>query len=136
MSYWLVKSDPDSYSWEHFSQDATTIWEGVRNYQARNNLDLMKLGEYVLFYHSQTDKSIVGLAKIIRESFQDPSTADGRWRAVELELVRKFNNFINLEQMKADIILSNIGLIKQSRLSVSAVTKEEFDEILKMSKKG
>ncbi len=134
MAYWLVKSDPETYSWQDFVKDGETIWDGVRNYQARNNLQAMKIGEEVLFYHSQTDKAIVGYAIISQEAFQDPTTEDNRWFAIKLKAGHLFNQFVTLEQMKNDTILSNIGLIKQSRLSVMPISDEEYMRIIELSK--
>ena len=134
MAFWLVKSDPDTYSWDNLAKDKETDWDGVRNYQARNNLQAMKKGEEVLFYHSQTDKAIVGISIVAKEYFQDSTTDDNRWVAIRLKIGKKFKNPVTLEQMKKDPILSNIGLIKQSRLSVMQVTDVEFMRIVELSK--
>ncbi|HRP02567.1 MAG TPA: EVE domain-containing protein [Candidatus Kapabacteria bacterium] len=132
MAYWLVKSDPDAYSWENFKKDKETVWDGVRNYQARNNLRAMSLGDEVLFYHSQTEKSVIGLAIVSKESFQDPKTDDKRWLAVNLKVAYKFKNPVSLAQIKNNPTLQNIALIKQSRLSVMLLTSEEFITIVGM----
>lgn len=133
MNYWLVKSEPFKYSWDDFVKDGSTFWNGVRNYQARNNLRAMKLGDWVLFYHSNEGKEIIGYAEVIKESYQDPTTDDKNWVVVDLKPVIKFNNTINLETLKQDAILQNMALVKQSRLSVCPVTKDEFDRVLLLS---
>ncbi len=133
MNYWLVKTDPETYSWEDLIKDKSTDWDGVRNYQARNNLKLMKKNDLVLFYHSQSSKDIKGIAKVINEHYQDPTTNDERWVAVKLAPVKSFNKPITLEQIKSEPKLQNIALIKQSRLSVMPLTKNEYDLICKMA---
>lgn len=132
MNYWLVKQEPEKYSFDDLLKDKKTVWDGVRNYQARNNLRGMKKGDQVLFYHSVTDKAVVGLAQVSKENFPDPN--DEKWLAVELKPVEKFSNPITLEQIKNEKSLENIALIKQSRLSVMPLTKKEFEKILKLSK--
>lgn len=132
MAYWLVKSDPDAYSWNDFEKDKETIWDGVRNYQARNNLKSMNKGDKVLFYHSQSDRAVVGVAKVSQEYFQDPTTKDDSWVAVKLKLLYKLNSPVTLSQIKSEPILSEISLIKQSRLSVMLLTAEEYLKILAM----
>ena len=134
MNYWLVKTDPDTYSWETFLKDKSTPWDGVRNYQARNNLKLMKNNDKVLFYHSQSSKDVKGIAKVTKTYFQDPTTKDDRWVAVQLDPVKSFKNPVTLSQIKSDKKLSDIALIKQSRLSVMPLTKEEYDTICELSK--
>ncbi len=131
--YWLVKSDPESYSWSDLLKDKSTNWDGVRNYQARNNLRAMKKGAQVLFYHSQTDKAVMGLAKVSEESFSDQTTNDERWLAVKLDVKNTFKKPVTLELIKSNKKLTNIALIKQSRLSVMPVTKDDFDEILRLA---
>ncbi len=133
MKYWLVKSDPEKYSWDDFERDNSTIWDGVRNYQARNNLNEMEMYDLVLVYHSQTSKDIVGIAKVSKPAFQDPTSEDPRWLSVELTVVKKLDKTIKLSQMKEDELLKNISLIKQSRLSVMPLSKEEFDRIIDLS---
>ncbi|HMS41677.1 MAG TPA: EVE domain-containing protein [Pyrinomonadaceae bacterium] len=132
MKYWLVKQEPESYSFDDFLKDGKTDWTGVRNYQARNNLREMKTGDKVLFYHSVSEKSIVGLAEVSREGFPDPT--DEKWIAVEIKPLEKFTKVVSLEQIKAEKSLEYIALIKQSRLSVMPLTKKEFETILKITK--
>lgn len=134
MKYWLLKSDPETYSWENLIEDKKTDWTGVRNYQARNNLKDMKLGDLALFYHSQKEKAIVGIAQIVKEYYQDPTTDDTHWVAVDIAPVETFKKPVTLAQIKEDPQLKNIGLLKQSRLSVIPVTNEEYNEIIKLSK--
>jgi len=133
MTYWLVKTDPDTYSIENLINDKKTIWDGVRNYQARNFLKLMNNGDLVLIYHSGEDKAIVGLAKVSKEFFQDPTTDDNNWVAVELTFKEKFSKFLTLEEIKKIAELKNIALLKQSRLSVMPITKDEFDTIINLT---
>lgn len=130
--YWMVKQEPDKYSWDDFVAEGQTDWTGVRNYQARNNLREMKKGDKVLFYHSNIGKEVVGVAKVTKTAFQDPTTEDDRWVAVELTPVKKLKKPVGLADMKANLALANLGLIKQSQLSVIAVTRDEFEEILSM----
>jgi predicted RNA-binding protein with PUA-like domain len=132
MQYWLVKSDPETYSWNDFLKDKTTPWDGVRNYQARNNLKEMKKGDRVLFYHSIIGKAVFGIAKVTLEAFQDPTTDDERWVAVQLAPVKTLRKSITLEQIKDEKKLTEISLIKQSRLSVMPLTKEEYDTVLSL----
>ncbi len=132
MNYWLVKQEPEKYSFDDLLKDKKTVWDGVRNYQARNNLRDMKTGDQVLFYHSVSEKSVVGLAEISKENFADPS--DEKWLAVEIKPVEKFAKPVTLDEIKAEKTLENIALIKQSRLSVMPLTKKEFEKILKLSK--
>ncbi|MBP6302335.1 MAG: EVE domain-containing protein [Bacteroidia bacterium] len=135
MNYWLVKSEPFKYSWEQFVKDKKTFWDGVRNYQARNNLRGMKKGDLVLWYHSNEGKEIVGIAKVAKEHYQDPTTEDPNWSVVDLAPFKKLKNPVTLEQIKADKRLQNIGLVKQGRLSVMSMTAEEFDMILELSER-
>ncbi len=131
MNYWLVKSEPSTYSWEDLQKDKKTTWDGVRNYQARNNLKDMKKGDLLLFYHSNEDKAIVGIAKVAKEQFPDPKDKD--WIAVEISPERKLKTPVTLAQAKADKHLSNMVLVKSSRLSVQPVKREEFDWIISLS---
>lgn len=133
MNYWLVKSEPFKYSWEQFLKDKKTIWDGVRNYQARNNLKAMKKGDLVLWYHSNEGKEIVGIAKVVKEFYQDPTTTDTNWVVVELSPFKALKKTVTLEQIKADKNLQEIGLIKQGRLSVMPLKATEFDHILSLS---
>ena len=130
MKYWLVKSEPFKYSWEMFLKNGSTYWDGVRNYQARNNLKNMKKDDLVLFYHSNEGLEVVGIAKVIKESYQDPTTNDQRWVVVDLEPVETLKKPVPLDEIKKDKRLKNIALVKQSRLSVLLLTKEEFDVIV------
>jgi predicted RNA-binding protein with PUA-like domain len=131
MNYWLVKQEPESYSFDDLIKDGKTDWTGVRNYQARNNLRAMKTGDKVLFYHSVSEKAVVGLAEVSGEEFPDPT--DEKWIAIEIKAVEKFAKPVSLEQIKTEKLLENIALIKQSRLSVMSLTKKEFETILKMN---
>lgn len=133
MNYWLVKSEPFKYSWEQFEKDKKTFWDGVRNYQARNNLKAMKKGDLVLWYHSNEGKEVVGIAKVVKEFYQDPTTTDPNWVVVDLAPFKKLKNTVTLEQIKTDKRLQNIALVKQGRLSVSPLKAEEFDTILALS---
>jgi predicted RNA-binding protein with PUA-like domain len=130
MNYWLVKSEPFKYSWEQFLKDGWTYWDGVRNFQARNNLNNMKKGDLVLFYHSNEGLEVVGIARVTKEFYQDPTTSDERWVVVDLEPVETLKKPVSLEEIKNDKRLKNIPLIRQSRLSVMPLTKEEFDIIV------
>jgi len=132
MNHWLVKSEPFKYSWEKFNQDGRTFWDGVRNYQARNNLREMKEGDLVLFYHSNEGKNVVGIAKVVKEFYQDPTTEDANWVVVDLAPVESLKNPVSLEQIKAEESLKDISLIRQGRLSVMSLKAEEFDKILEM----
>lgn len=131
MNYWLVKQEPEAYSFDDLIKDGKTDWTGVRNFQARNNLRAMKLADKVLFYHSGSEKSVVGLAEVSREEFTDPT--DEKWIAVEIKPVEKFAHPISLEQIRAEEGLQNIALIRQGRLSVVPLTEGEFDLIIKLS---
>lgn len=132
MKHWLVKSEPFKYSWEKFNEDKRTFWDGVRNYQARNNLKEMKEGDLVLFYHSNEGKNVVGIAKVVKEFYQDPTTEDTNWVVVDLSPVESLKNPVSLEQIKAEESLSDISLVRQGRLSVMPLKAEEFDKILEM----
>ncbi|TBO35933.1 EVE domain-containing protein [Pedobacter kyonggii] len=132
MNHWLVKSEPFKYSWEKFNQDGRTFWDGVRNYQARNNLKAMQEGDLVLFYHSNEGKNVVGIAKVVREFYQDPTTDDANWVVVDLSPVESLKNPVSLEQIKAEPSLVDISLVRQGRLSVMPLKAEEFDKILEM----
>ena len=130
MPYWLVKSEPDAYSWGDLVKDQRTSWTGVRNYQARNNLRAMKKEDLVLFYHSVSEKAIVGLASVETEAYPDKTSDDPRWLTVDLVPVRDFKNIVSLDMIKKDNRLENIALLKQSRLSVMPLRPEEFEVIL------
>lgn len=130
MNYWLVKSEPLKYSWEQFVKDKRTYWDGVRNYQARNNLNAMKHGDAVLFYHSNEGLAVVGIARVVKEAYQDPTTEDQRWVVVDLEPVEPLPQPVLLSEMKQEKRLQNMALIHQGRLSVMPLTKEEFEIIV------
>jgi predicted RNA-binding protein with PUA-like domain len=132
MQHWLVKSEPFKYSWEKFNKDGRTFWDGVRNYQARNNLKLMKEGDLVLFYHSNDGKEVVGIAKVVKEFYQDPTTQDPNWVVVDLSPVEALKKPVTLEVIKADEQLKDVGLVRQGRLSVMGLKREEFDRILEL----
>jgi predicted RNA-binding protein with PUA-like domain len=133
MNYWLVKQEPESYSWLDFVKDGKAAWTGVRNFAARLNLRAMKKGDQVFYYHSNTGKEIVGVARVTKEAYPDPTATEGDWSAVDLSPVKPLNKPVGLEVIKADKILKGMKLVKISRLSVSPVTKEEFDRILELS---
>jgi len=131
MNYWLMKTEPGTYSWDDLVKDKKTTWDGVRNFQARNNLKVMKKGDIVLFYHSGEDKAIIGTAKISKEFFPDPKDKD--WIAVEITIERKLKRPITLAEVKAEKQLSNMSLVRSSRLSVQPVRDEEMNLLLKLS---
>lgn len=131
-NYWLVKSEPGAYSWQQFIKDGRTPWDGVRNYQARNNLKAMKEGDYVLFYHSVTEKQVMGIARVVKEFYQDPTTDDDRWVVVDVVPERAFKKPVTLAEVKADERLENIALVKQARLSVMPLKQEEFDVLIEL----
>jgi predicted RNA-binding protein with PUA-like domain len=133
MNHWLIKSEPFKYSWEKFEKDGKAVWDGVRNYAARNNLRAMKKGDLAFFYHSNEGLEIVGIAKVVKEHFQDPTTDDPAWSAVEFAPFKKLKKPVSLSQIKADKQLQNMQIIKLSRLSVSAVKPEEFDRVLELA---
>lgn len=134
MNYWLVKSEPFKYSWDQFNKDGRAVWDGVRNFAARNNLRSMKIGDLVLFYHSNEGKDIVGIAKVVKESYQDPTTDDTNWVVVDIAPVESLKKPVSLEQIKAEPMLKDMQLVRLGRLSVSAVTQAEFDKVLQMSR--
>ena len=133
MSYWLVKSEPSVYGWDEFVKDKQTFWSGVRNYAARINLKAMKKGDEVLFYHSNEGMEIVGIAKITKEFYQDPTTEDTNWVAVDLKPVKKLKNTVTLSQIKADKRLQEMALVRLGRLSVQPVTEKEWKIIMELS---
>ncbi len=128
--YWLVKSEPSAYSWDDLVHEGEDLWDGVRNHQARNNLNSMKRGDLVLFYHSVDAREVVGIARVTREGYPDPTTDDPRWVAVDLEPVRSLHKPVTLGQIKNDPALENMALIRQSRLSVVPLSRPEFQHIL------
>jgi predicted RNA-binding protein with PUA-like domain len=133
MNYWLVKSEPEAYSWAQLVKDGKTAWTGVRNFTARLNLRAMKKGDLVFFYHSVTDKQIVGLARVVKEAYTDPTATEGDWSCVDLEPARPLKNPVTLEAIKAEKSLKEMKLLKQSRLSVSPLTPAEFARILELA---
>ncbi len=134
MQFWLVKQEPSKYNWQQFVEDRETYWDGVRNYQARNNLQAMKKGDRVLFYHSVVGKEIKGIARVTRESYPDPTTDDPAWVVVDLKPVKPMKVPVTLEQIKSHAKLREMALIKQSRLSVMPLTPAEFKIILELGK--
>ncbi len=134
-NYWLVKSEPFKYSWDQFVKDGSTYWDGVRNYQARNNLRAMKKGDLVLYYHSNEGMCVVGIARVIKEHYQDPTTDDDRWSVVDLKPVKALKRPVTLQEVKETKGLENIALVRQSRLSVQPLTENEFDVIVAMGSK-
>lgn len=133
MNYWLVKSEPEAYSWAQLVKDGKTAWTGVRNFQARINLRAMKKGDLVCFYHSVTDKQVVGLARVAKEAYPDPTATEGDWSCVDLEPVKPFKNPVSLEMVKADKALKEMKLVKQGRLSVTPLTPGEFARVLELA---
>ena len=133
MSYWLVKSEPSVYPWDQFVKDRKTTWDGVRNYAARINLRAMKKGDEVLFYHSNEGMEIVAIAKVVKEAYQDPTTTDDAWVAVDLAPVRKLKNAVPLERLKKDKRLANMDLVRLGRLSVQTVKPDEWKMIMGMA---
>ena len=132
MHYWLVKQEPAAYAWETFLRDKKTSWEGVRNFQARNNLRAMQRGDQVLFYASVTTKAVLGVAEVSREAFPDPTAEEGDWSTVELKAVRSLACPVTLEAIRSEKSLTQIALMRQSRLSVIPLTKAEYDTILRL----
>jgi|SRR6266850_1101234 len=134
--YWLVKQEPEAYSWETFLKEKRTAWTGVRNFQARNNLRSMARGDAVLFYHSVTDKRIVGIARVVKEAYPDPTADEGDWVAVDLAPVKSLKTPLSLEQLKEDKLLKQMRLVRQSRLSVTPVSEAEFERIMELADVG
>ena len=133
MANWLVKSEPFKYSWDQFVKDKKTFWDGVRNYGARNNLKSMKKGDEVFFYHSNEGVEIVGIAKVIKEYYQDPTTEEDAWVVVDLKPVKKLKNSVTLTQIKSDKRLANMDLVRLGRLSVQTVKEIEWHIILELA---
>tara|TARA_B100001769_G_C21744570_1_gene408226 strand:- start:39 stop:443 length:405 start_codon:yes stop_codon:yes gene_type:complete len=134
MKYWLLKSEPNTWSWEDQVKEGASMWDGVRNYQARNNLKEMKKNDLCFFYHSVKEKSIVGIVKVVREHYPDPTDKTGRFVVVDVKATVKLNKAVSLDQIKNLNSLKDIALIRQSRLSVMPLKKKEWEEILKLSK--
>lgn len=133
MAYWLVKSEPFKYSWDQFVNDGQTFWDGVRNYAARNNLRTMKKGDQVLFYHSNEGLEIVGIAKVVKEAYQDPTTDEDAWVVVDLKPVKKLKKPVSLKAVKADVRLEKMDLLRLGRLSVQTVKNEEWKVIMELA---
>lgn len=133
MAYWLVKSEPFKYSWEQFEKDGQTFWDGVRNYAARNNLKAMKKGDQVFWYHSNEGLEIVGIAKVVKEAYQDPTTDEEAWVAVDLKPFKKLKRPVGLAQIKAEKRLKDMALVRLGRLSVQPVTDEEWKVVMEMA---
>lgn len=132
-NYWLVKSEPNAYSWSDLVKEKKTSWTGVRNFTARNNLRSMRVGDEVLFYHSVSDKAVVGIAKVVRDAYPDPTAKEGDWSTVDLAPIKPLRHPVTLGQVKARRPLKNISLVRQSRLSVHSLTGAEFREILALA---
>ncbi len=135
INYWLIKSEPSNWSWENQVKEHVTMWDGVRNYQARNNLMKMKKKDLCFFYHSVTEKKIVGIVEVSKEYYPDPTDQTGKFVVTNVKTLKKLKKSVTLEQIKNNPKLSNIALIKQSRLSVMPLQKIEWDEIINISKK-
>jgi len=133
MAYWLIKSEPAKYSWDQFVKDKKTYWDGVRNYAARNNLRAMKKGDQLFYYHSNEGMEIVGIAEVVKEAYQDPTTDDVNWVVVDVKPVKKLKKPVSLTQIKEDKRLANMALVKLSRLSVQPVTTDEWMTVLELS---
>lgn len=133
-AHWLVKSEPFKYSWDQLVDDGRTYWDGVRNYEARNNLQAMKVGDLALYYHSNEGKEVVGVARIVGESYPDPTADDDAWVVVDLEPVQRVEEPVTLADIKAEPALAEMALVKRGRISVVPVTKTEFDRVLAMGK--
>ena len=132
--HWLVKSEPDVYSWQKFVTEKKAVWDGVRNFEARNNLRAMKKGDLVLFYHSNEGKEIVGIASVAKEAYADPTATEGDWSAVEITPKKALSQPVTLAQAKADKKLADFGLVRKSRISVVPASPEEFARILELGK--
>jgi predicted RNA-binding protein with PUA-like domain len=132
MNYWLVKSEPAKYAWETFEKEGRTFWNGVRNFQARNNLKAMREGDLVLYYHSNEGKAVVGIARVVKEAYPDPTTTENGWVVVDLVPQQRLAKPVSLQQIKADKRLQNIGLLRQTQLSVMPLKPEEFDLMVSM----
>jgi predicted RNA-binding protein with PUA-like domain len=135
MAYWLVKSEPSKYSWDQFVKDGRTFWDGVRNYAARNHLKAMKKGDEVFFYHSNEGMEIVGIAKVAKEAYQDPTTDEDAWVVVDIKPAKKLKTPVSLQQIKGDKRLQDMALLRLSRLSVQPVKDEEWKIVLELADK-
>ena len=135
VNYWLLKSEPSTWSWEDQTKAGVEMWDGVRNYQARNNLMKMKKKDLCFFYHSVSEKLIIGIVEVVKEHYPDPTDKTGRFVVTDVRIKRKLKRAVSLEEIKSTPKLSNMALIKQSRLSVMPLTKYEWETILKISEK-
>lgn len=135
MNYWLVKTEPETFSWETLEKEGTSMWEGVRNFQARNNIRKMKKGDTAFFYHSGKDPGIVGLVEIIKEHYPDPTAREGDWLTVEVKPIRKLKRYISLREVKEQPALKDMYLVRSPRLSVQPVTADEFAFVLELEEK-
>ena len=133
MKYWLLKSEPSAWSWDNQVKEGASMWDGVRNYQARNNLKEMKKNDLCFFYHSVTERSIVGIVKVVKEYYPDPTDKTNRFVVVDVKAIKKLKNPVSLDQIKENSKLQDIALVKQSRLSVMPLKKTEWDIIIKLS---
>jgi predicted RNA-binding protein with PUA-like domain len=133
MNYWLVKSEPFKYSWEQFQKDRKTFWDGVRNYEARNNLRDMRVNDLVLFYHSNEGMEMVGVAKVVKESYPDPTSDEQQWLVVDLKPVKNLKRTLPLAEIKADAVLSQMQMIKRNRLSVTRVSADEYHRVMELT---
>ena len=133
MAYWLIKSEPSTYSWDKLVKEGQTLWDGVRNYAARNNLRAMKKGDLAFFYHSNEGVEIVGIAKVAKEAYQDPTTEDAAWLVVDFKPHKKLKKPVTLVQIKADKRLANMDLVRLGRLSVQTVKEDEWDIVMEMA---
>ena len=133
MKYWLLKSEPDAWSWDNQVKEGASMWDGVRNYQARNNLKEMKKNDLCFFYHSVKERSIVGIVKVVKEYYPDPTDKTGRFVVVDVKAIKKLKNPVSLDEIKQNSKLKDIALVKQSRLSVMPLKKIEWEIIIKMS---
>lgn len=134
--YWLVKQEPEAYSWADFVKDGRAVWTGVRNFQARNNLRAMKKGDVVAFYHSVTDKQVVGMARVEREAYPDPTAEEGDWSCIDLVPGKALKHPVSLETIKADKLLADMPLVRQSRLSVTPLTEKQFERLVELGTKS
>ena len=134
MNYWLMKTEPSEYGWSHFEAETVACWDGVRNYAARKHMNAMKIGDQVLFYHSVKNPGVIGTATVVKESYQDPTTEDERWVAVDIKIGEKLPRPVSLQEIKAEDRLKDMVLVNISRLSVQPVMKEEWDIVLEMGR--
>ena len=133
INFWLLKSEPETWSWDNQVKEGASMWDGVRNYQARNNLKKMKKNDLCFFYHSVSERSIIGIVKVVKEYYQDPTDKTERFVVVDVKATKKLKNPVSLDQIKENNKLKDIALVKQSRLSVMPLKKTEWDLIIKMS---